>query len=111
MKIFISGGTGFVGGHVCRALREQGHELRLLVHRRSGPAVSGIESIEGDVTRLESFATGMTGCDAVINLVGVIREFPSKGLTFQKLHVQATTNMLAAAAGNGISRYLQMSAL
>ncbi len=111
MKIFISGGTGFVGGHVCRALRERGHELRLLVHHRGGGAESGIECIEGDVTHPESFAAQINGCDAVINLVGIIREFPSKGITFERLHVQATAAMLDAARKAGISRYLQMSAL
>jgi uncharacterized protein YbjT (DUF2867 family) len=110
MKIFISGGTGFVGGHVCRALREQGHELRLLVHRQSSTTESGIEFIKGDVTHPESFAEGVNGCDAIINLVGIIREFPIRGITFERLHVQATANLLAAAAGNGVSRYLQMSA-
>ena len=111
MKIFISGGTGFVGGHVCRALRERGHELRLLVHRRGGTAESGVEYIEGDATRLESFAVEVSGCDAVINLVGIIREFPSRGITFERLHVQATANLLEAARRAGVSRYLQMSAL
>ncbi len=111
MKIFISGGTGFVGGHVCRALRERGHELRLLVHRRGGTAESGIELIEGDVTRLESFAGAVNGCDAVINLVGIIREFPASKITFEKLHVQATAAMLEATCTAGINRYLQMSAL
>ena len=111
MKIFISGGTGFVGGHVCRALRERGHELRLLVHRRKVTAENGIEYVQGDITRLESFAVELSGCDAVINLVGIIREFPSRGLTFEKLHVQGTANILEAARRNGISRYLQMSAL
>ena len=111
MKIFISGGTGFVGEHVCRALRNRGHELRLLVHRRIGTPESGIEVVEGDVTQLGTFQQSLGGCDAVINLVGIIREFPSKGVTFELLHVQATANLLAAAAGNGIRRYLQMSAL
>lgn len=111
MKIFISGGTGFVGGHVCRALLERGHELRLLVHRRGGTVEEGIELVEGDVTRLETFQQALGGCDAVVNLVGIIREFPSKGVTFERLHVQATANLLAAAAGSGIRRYLQMSAL
>lgn len=111
MKIFISGGTGFVGGHVCRALREQGHELRLLVHRQSGTTESGIEFIKADVTHLESFAEGVNGCDAIINLVGIIREFPSRGLTFERLHVQATANLLEAARSAGINRFLQMSAL
>lgn len=111
MKIFISGGTGFVGGHVCRALLERGHSLRLLVHSRGGNVEEGIEFVEGDVTRLETFRQATGGCDAVVNLVGIIREFPSKGVIFERLHVQATANLLAAAAGSGIRRYLQMSAL
>lgn len=111
MKIFISGGTGFVGEHVCRTLRESGHDLRLLVHHRRAAAESGVECIEGDVTRLESFAAGVAGCDAVINLTGIIREFPARGVTFERLHVQATANMLEAARRSGINRYLQMSAL
>jgi uncharacterized protein YbjT (DUF2867 family) len=111
MKIFISGGTGFVGGHVCRALLDKGHELRLLVHRRIGTPESGVEVVEGDVTRFETFQQSLGGCDAVVNLVGIIREFPSKGTTFERLHIQATVNLLAAATGSGIRRYLQMSAL
>lgn len=110
MKIFISGGTGFVGGHVTRELLSRGHELRLLVHRRS-PAIEGIEQVEGDVTKLESFEKSLEGCQAVINLVGIIREFPLKGITFEKLHVRATANMLAATQSAGIRRYVQMSAL
>ncbi len=110
MKIFISGGTGFVGGHLTRELLNRGHELRLLVHR-SGAKVEGVEQIEGDITHLEDFAGAIKGCDAVINLVGIIREFPSQGATFEKLHVQATANILAAAQKGGVRRYLQMSAL
>ena len=110
MKIFISGGTGFVGGHVTRELLNRGHELRLLVHKR-GPTSEGVEQIEGDVTRLESFKRAAEGCQAVINLVGIIREFPSRKITFERLHVLATTNVLAAAKNAGARRYLQMSAL
>jgi NADH dehydrogenase len=110
MKIFISGGTGFVGGHLVRELLGRGHELRLLTHHR-GKSTAGVELIEGEVTRPESFEAALSGCDAVINLVGIIREFPSQGITFERLHVQATSAMLAAAQKNGIRRYLQMSAL
>ena len=110
MKIFISGGTGFVGGHLTRELLSRGHELRLLVHRR-GKTAEAVEQIEGDVTSLDSFEAGLGGCQAVINLVGIIREFPARGVTFERLHVQATANMLAAAKKAGVRRYLQMSAL
>jgi NADH dehydrogenase len=111
MKIFISGGTGFVGGHVCKELLSRGHQLRLLVHSRRSEEGSGIEYVNGDVTSAAECAAGAKGCEAVINLVGIIREFPARGITFSRLHVEATRNMLAAAEENGIRRYLQMSAL
>ena len=113
MKIFISGGTGFVGGHLIGELLNRGHELSLLVRRRGpgGPVAKGVEQIEGDVTCLESFEKGVEGYEAVINLVGIIREFPARGVTFERLHMQATANMLAAAKKGGVRRYLQMSAL
>jgi uncharacterized protein YbjT (DUF2867 family) len=111
MRIFVAGGTGFVGEHLVGALHGKGHELRLLVHGRSSPAANGIDQVEGDVASLETFEQAVIGCDAVINLVGIIREFPLRGITFERLHVQATANMLEAARKAGIRRYLQMSAL
>ena len=111
MRVFVAGGTGFVGSRLCTELGERGHEIRLLVHRKKDGAGPGIEQVPGDVTRLESFSEGVAGCDAIINLIGIIREFPGKGVTFEKLHVEATRTMLSAAEQAGINRYLQMSAL
>lgn len=111
MKIFLSGGTGFVGGHVRKALLEQGHQVTLLSHRRSGKFEAGLVPVEGDVTKPDTYARELAGCDAVINLVGIIREFPARGITFQRLHVEATRNLVDAAKEGGIRRFLQMSAL
>jgi len=111
LKIFISGATGFVGGHLRRELLGRGHNLRLLVHKRRSGIEAGVEQVEGDVTRLESFEEAAAGCDAVINLVGIIREFPGREVTFERMHVQATANMLAATKKAAVRRYLQMSAL
>jgi len=111
MRIFLAGGTGFVGGHVRCALLENGHELRLLSHRRLACTEPGIEAVEGDATQPETLAAALQDCDAVINLVGIIREFPARGISFEKLHVGATKNLLAAARHAGIRRFIQMSAL
>lgn len=111
MKVFIAGGTGFVGSQLVKTLREYGHTVRLLVHKRRSLDTNSVEQVEGDVTRLESFEHAANGCDAVINLVGIIREFSSRGITFERLHVQATAHVLAATAKAGIRRYLHMSAL
>lgn len=111
VKVFVAGGTGFVGSHLCQELLSRGHTIRLLVHSRRGGEASGIEHSQGDVCDPESCTEGAKGCDAIINLVGIIREFPGRGITFERMHQGATANMLSAARENGISRYLHMSAL
>jgi NADH dehydrogenase len=111
MKIFISGATGFVGGHLCRELFSRGHALRLLSHRRTVSGLDGAEYVPGDATSAEDCIKAAAGCDAVINLVGIIREYPGQGVTFERLHIEVTRNMTSAAGQNGIKRYLHMSAL
>jgi NADH dehydrogenase len=111
MKVFLSGGTGFVGGHLRKALLERGHEIRLLVHKKLEGFDPGVEPVEGDVTLVETFEEMVQGCDATINLVGIIREFPGRGVTFENLHVEATKNVVEAARRGGVRRHLQMSAL
>jgi NADH dehydrogenase len=67
--------------------------------------------VEGDVLKPETLVAGLKGCDAAINLVGIIRAYPEKGVTFERLHVQATSNMIEAARKSSVRRYLHMSAL
>jgi len=110
MKIFVSGGTGFVGHEVVRQLCEQGHQVRALIHRANSALGREVETVRGDSAVGESLAGALQGCDAVIHLVGIIREFPAKGITFAKLHTESTRNMIQAASAQGIGRFLQMSA-
>ena len=77
MKLFISGGTGFVGGHLCRELLARGHQLRLLAHSVRSGGAAGIEYFPGDVTDAQSCREGASGCDAVINLA-LLEENKSK---------------------------------
>lgn len=111
MKIFIAGATGFVGGHLIRALLQRGHELVLLTHSRSRIPEPGVQFVSGDVTAASSYVASLKGCEAAINLVGIIREFPTRGITFERLHVEATAAMVQATQQAGVLRYLQMSAL
>jgi NADH dehydrogenase len=111
MKIFIAGATGFVGGHLTAELLRRGHQLVLLSHGRAAEERADVSYVKGDVTAPESYLPAVKGCDAVINLVGIIRAFPARGITFERLHVEATACMLSAAQRGGVERYLQMSAL
>ena len=111
MKVFVAGGAGFVGTHLIKELRRSGHTVVLLSHQRPPDPAEEIQVIRGDVMDRLSLGRAMAECDASVNLVGIIREFPFQGITFQKLHIQATRNMVDAAKETGIRRYLQMSAL
>ena len=113
-RIFVTGGTGFIGRHVVRALAHSGFLVRCLVRPGSEGDLKGFESIDrvpGDVLRPDGLAACVEGCAAVVHLVGIIREHHARGVTFERLHVRATENMLAVARVAGVKRFLQMSAL
>jgi NADH dehydrogenase len=80
------------------------------VHERGGSIGQGVELVEGDLTIPATFHVTLRRCDAAVNLVGIIREFPSRGVTFEELHVRATKNLVDAAVKGGIRRIIHMSA-
>ncbi len=114
MRVLVTGATGFVGREVVRELLERGHEVRALVRRRAARKRwngKGVEVFVGDCLAPGTVTPAVAGCDAVIHLVGIIREFPGRGVTFERVHVQATRNLVDQAKAAGVKRYLHMSAL
>ena len=112
MRIFITGGTGFVGRHVVHQLHAAGHKTRCLVRdmeRARQILPREVELFHGDLTRTVNLKAGLQGCEAVIHLVGIIRE---KGPSnFERIHVNSTKDLLQAAREANIGRFIHMSAL
>ncbi|HDD35631.1 MAG TPA: NAD-dependent epimerase/dehydratase family protein [Candidatus Desulfofervidus auxilii] len=109
--IFVTGGTGFVGNHIVGALLSLGEGVKCLVRPGSEKRLRHkVEMVKGDIF-LPDLAKRIEGCKAIIHLIGIIREFPKKGITFKKLHVDATYAALEAAKKAGIRRFIHMSAL
>ncbi len=109
MKVLVTGATGFVGGYICAALIESGHEV-IALSRASQPDLrAGVTAAVGDVITGEGLAAATAGVNAVIHLVGIIRE--KGGLTFERVHVEGTRNVIEAAQTANVSRFVHMSAL
>ena len=110
--ILVTGCTGFIGSHTVHALVEQGFEVRCLAR--------GTRDIDrlpkkrmtfavGDVTDPDTLLEASEGIEAIIHLVGIIRE---KGeATFERIHVDGTRNVIEAAKAQGVRRLIYQSAL
>ncbi len=113
MKVFVTGASGFVGNYLLQALRDEGHKIKVLIRPGSEgklPFVEGVDLVFGDSANPESYSGELSETDAVINLIGIIREFPAIGVTFRKLHVESTGNIVNAAKNAGVGRFIHMSA-
>jgi Nucleoside-diphosphate-sugar epimerases len=108
--ILVTGGSGFVGGHVVHALRAAGQDVRCLVRdRRRGERLQawGCELLEGDVTDPETLRAAVAGCDTVVHLVAIRQGKPE---AFQRIMIGGTRNLIAAAREAGVGRFVLMSA-
>ncbi|NNF41252.1 MAG: NAD(P)H-binding protein [Woeseiaceae bacterium] len=113
MRVAIIGGTGFVGSYVTSALVDAGHEPSLLVRAGSESRVSRPEQVQvttGDIASTDALRSTIEGSAAVIYNVGILREFPSRGITFEAMQYEGLVNTVQAARAAGVRRLLLMSA-
>ena len=114
MKVALIGGTGFVGSYLIDELIKNEHTPRLLVRKNSDYKViqsDKCEIITGDIDSDNALKETLDGCDAVIYLIALIREFPKKGLTNEKLQFRGSKKVAKVAEELGVKRFMLMSAL
>ncbi len=109
--ILVTGATGFVGGHVVRALVDAGEQVRALV--RDANSANALDDVDcelarGDVTDPPSLQAAVEGCSAVVHLVAILA---GKRGDFDRVMTEGSRSLLDAARDSGVSRFVQMSAL
>lgn len=105
MILSVTGGTGFVGGHLIRRATGEGHQVRALA-RRPQPAREGIEWIAGALDDPAALARLIEGADAVMHVAGVVNAPDRAG--FVAGNVEGTRALLAASGGR---RFVHVSSL
>lgn len=114
-KIFILGGSGFVGGHLVRRLSADGHEVTIAT--RYAPAARHLAIVPGVRIRqcrpydLDSLTQALEGHDLAINLVGILNERGFGGKGFRRAHVELVEKIIIACEAAQVSQFIQMSSI
>ena len=107
MHVAIIGGTGFVGSYLVDELRENGHQVSLLVREGSESKVDRDDLhriVTGDISSGDALQALLEGCDAVIYCIGIIRESRRRGITFEALQYEGLAATVDAATSAGVGR-------
>lgn len=109
VKALVTGGTGFVGSHVARALVEAGHEVRIL-HRKTSKldALKGLtyESAIGDVLEADAVRAACAGCEWVFHVAAVADYWQADQSRMFAINVEGTRRVLRAAREAGVPRVI-----
>jgi uncharacterized protein YbjT (DUF2867 family) len=112
-RVCLLGGSGFIGRHVAERLSGLGTDVIVPTRRRERAkfllVLPTVDVVEADIHDDAALKRLINGCDAVINLVGILHAEKRTG--FERAHVQLPQRVAAACVKAGVPRLIQMSAL
>jgi len=114
MKIFITGGTGFIGRSLVKCLASTDHELVCLVRKTSDIRALkdlGVMMVTGDVTDKESLKRGMRGCDWAVHLASNFEFWLPDRKVYQDVNIQGVQNVMESVLEEGIAKVVHVSTI
>jgi uncharacterized protein YbjT (DUF2867 family) len=105
LRVLVTGASGFIGAHVCRALVEAGHDVRAMTRNPDAYAGAG-EPVFGDVADAASLQTALADMDAAYYLVHSLESDD-----FEEKDAEAALNFGGAAAEAGVDRIIYLGGL
>jgi uncharacterized protein YbjT (DUF2867 family) len=110
MKVFITGGTGYMGSRLIPLLTGRGHEIKALVRAGSETKLpAGTLPIVADPLRMDSYTEQVRGSDTFVHLIGVARPSPAKAKQFREIDLPSAQVAMQAAREAGIRHFVYLS--
>jgi nucleoside-diphosphate-sugar epimerase len=109
MKVFLTGGTGYIGNRILHRLLDEEYEVHALCRNASSRKLDSHQNLrwfDGDITDKKSINKAIQGCDAVIHSAAFARVYSRDRNTYHRQNVQATVNILDAAIANNVRRFV-----
>jgi len=114
IKIFVAGGTGFIGGAIVRTAFNKGYEVLSLSRKgyplKIEPWMKEVKWIKGDLLEPSTWSRQLNDVYAVIHAVGIIKEKPSKGITFKKINGESAIILAEESEKSEIKKFVFVSA-
>jgi uncharacterized protein YbjT (DUF2867 family) len=109
-RVFITGGTGYVGRPLISQLLQLGHEVRALVRPGSEKKLpAGCQPILGDALDGKSYASRINPSDTFVQLVGVPHPSPAKAAEFRAIDLASGRSAIEAARNAGVRHFIYVS--
>jgi nucleoside-diphosphate-sugar epimerase len=115
MKVFVTGGTGFIGSHTCHALLDAGHTVKLFVRNQAkakamfGNKVGPV--VVGDIANADDVARAIKGCDAVIHMAAMVSTSKDDAERVYQTNLAAAENVLGQAVEAGCEKIIHVSSI
>lgn len=109
MKIFITGGTGFIGSRLTEKLLQLGHEVVVLIRdpsKVSEKKEEKISYIHGNLSDVDVLQKGMRDCDWVFHMAAYTKPWSKDPSVPFRINVTGTLNVIEAAVKNGVRRVI-----
>lgn len=109
--VFITGGSGFVGGALLRRLVADGRSVRALVRSdeaEAAVAAAGAEPVRGDLDDAPALRRGSAGCELVFHAAALVSDWAPRS-AFERVNVVGTRNVLEACEAGGVGRLVHVS--
>jgi dihydroflavonol-4-reductase len=114
LRVFLTGATGFVGGHVAKRYAADGASLRVLTRQTSRlDSLTGLnaETVQGDLRQVDQLRSALTGCDALVHVAADYRLWVRDPEEMYAVNVTGTRELLKLAREVGVSRVVYTSSV